>query len=179
MDWRSESRSGEAGQAATLGFDYPWLEQFLRRAGGFHFSEEQAERIVALVEDKLRDLFAVAEDTALANGRMIVMPHDLPLTKGLRATMREHEALSREIELTPALRFLAESGLTPRYDEQVKQSVPSLVGALLVLTGKIIAIVDPDNLKPEEKLALLRRTDRHQPARWEVERAARVLDLTL
>src|SRR5438477_12901653 len=112
MDWRSESRSGGAGRAATLGFDYPWLEQFLRRASGFHFSEEQAERIVGLVEDKLRDLFAVAEDTALANGRMIVMPHDLPLTKGLRATLREHEVLSREIEMTPALRFLAESGLT-------------------------------------------------------------------
>jgi len=62
MDWRGESRSGGAGQAATLGFDYPWLEQFLRRASGFHFSEEQAERIVGLVEDKLRDLFAVAEE---------------------------------------------------------------------------------------------------------------------
>jgi hypothetical protein len=168
-----------AGQAATLDYDYPWLEQFLRRASGFHFTEEQVARIVEQVERKLHDLFEVAEEAAVANGREIVMRHDLPLTKGLRATMREHDAISREIRIAPALRFLGESGLTPRYDEMVKAEVPALLGALVVLAGRIIAIIDPDNLSPAEQVELLRRENKLEPTRWEVKRAAEILDLTL
>ena len=53
---------------------------------------------VALAERKLVDLFDVAEATAAANGRGLILRHDLPLTKGLRHEIAEAERLAGELE---------------------------------------------------------------------------------
>jgi hypothetical protein len=77
-----------------------------------------------LAERKLLDLFDVADETALANGRRKIFWHDLPITKGLRGFLGEVEPLAAEVERRPVLVFLAEAGVPDPLDD------PSRTGSL-------------------------------------------------
>jgi hypothetical protein len=174
-------RGGERAPAWTpaVGSGAAWLQAFLNRASGLSFDEEQASRIAALAERKLVDLFDVAEETAIANGRARVLLHDLPLTRGLRALLGEVEPLAREVALQPLLVFLADAGVPGPLDERVRAEIPRLMAALLLLTGRVIALLEPENVSTEERLDRLLRPTPGRPTRWEVERATRVLNMTL
>jgi len=125
------------------------------------------------------DLFDVAEETAIANGRARILLHDLPITKGLRSLLGQVEAIARELELQPLMVFLADAGMPGPLDEAVRAEVPRLMASLLLLTGRILALLEPEDMSPAERLDQLLRTSPARPTRWEVERAARVLGLTL
>ena len=85
-----------------------WLQAFLERASGLEFEEAQAASVLALAERKLVDLFDVAEQTAIANGRQRILRHDLPITKGFQMVLGQAEALAADVELRPLLVFLAD-----------------------------------------------------------------------
>jgi hypothetical protein len=53
------------------------------------------------------------------------------------------------------------------------------MATLLLLSARVIALLEPENMSPEERLERLLRRSPGRPTHWEVERAARVLDLTL
>jgi hypothetical protein len=170
---------GQMGAASRLGYGAAWLQGFLERASGLTFDRAQVTDVAALAERKLVDLFDVAQEAAIANGRERVLRHDLPLTKGLRAQAGDVEALARELELQPLLGFLADAGVRGPLDELVRTEVPRLMAALLVLSGRIIALLEPSSMSHAERLERLLRPAPGRPTRWEIERAARVLDLTL
>ncbi len=169
----------DVGTGSLLGYDAAWLQAFLHRASGLAFDETQAMQIAALAERKLVDLFAVAEEAALANGRAVVLRHDLPLTRGLRAVLREVDVLARDIALAPVLAVLTAAGARGQFDELVRAEIPRLMAALLLLAGRVITILEPETMSPQERLERLLRHTPSQPTHWEIERAARVLDLTL
>jgi hypothetical protein len=156
-----------------------WLEAFLYRASGLRFDEAQTLQVAALAERKLVGLFDVAKEAALANGRVRIMRHDLPITKGLRSLLGEVEPLARDLELRPLLAFLADAGVPGPVDEPVKAEMPRLMTALLLLAGRIIGLLEPETVSTVERLDRLLRPAPNQPTRWELERAARVLDMTL
>ena len=109
----------------------------------------------------------------------IIQRHDLPLTKGLRALLHDVDALAHEIDVQPILAFLLGAGLDHQIDELVHAEVPRLTAALVLLAGRIIAILEPGSWSPQERIERLLRPPSGEPTPWEVERAARVLDLTL
>ena len=156
-----------------------WLRAFLHRGSGLVFDESQAAQVAALAERKLVDLFDVAEATALANGRTQILHHDLPLTKGLQHEIGQAAWLAGELELRPLLTFLADAGVRGPLDELVRAEVPRLMAALLLLAARIIAILEPMDMSTEERLERLLRHEPTEPTRWELERAGRILDLTL
>jgi len=165
---------------ASVGYASAWLQGFLQRgSGGLDFDDSQAAQIAALAERKLVDLFDVAETTAAANGRGLILRHDLPLTKGLRHEIAEAERLAGELGLQPLLTFLADAGVPGPLDETVRDDVPRLMAALLLLTARIIAILEPSDMSTEERLERLTRHLPTEPTRWELERAARILNLGL
>ena len=165
-----------------MGYDSAWLREFLRRGSGVGFDATQAAEIAALAERKLLDLFDVAEATAVANGRAQILRHDLPLTKGLQHELPQAQTLAAELELRPLLTFLADAGVPGPLDELVRNEVPRLMAALLLLAARIIAILEPGDMSTAEQLErlewLLRRLPM-QPTHWELDRAGRILNLTL
>ena len=168
-----------AATAPGVHYGAAWVRAFVQRGSGLELDEEQATEVVALAERKLVDMFDVAEATALANGRTRIFRHDLPLTKGLQRQLAEAETLAAELELRPLLTFLAEAGIRGPLDELVRHEVPRLMATLLLLTARIIAILEPADMSTEERLERLLRHLPTQPTRWEFERAARILHLTL
>jgi hypothetical protein len=162
-----------------VGYGAAWLQAFLTRGSGLVFDAEQATQVATLAERALVGLFEVAEETALANGRAVILRHDLPLTRGLRARVAEAEALADDLALQPLLVFLADAGVRGPLDERVHAEVPRLMAALLLLAGRVIAIIEPGDVSTTERLERLLRPTPTGPTHWEVERAARVLSLTV
>jgi hypothetical protein len=134
-----------------------WIRAFVERASGLVFDDAQAAHVASLAEQKLIDLFSVAEEVALANGRSRIFLHDLPLTKGLRALLGEVEPLARDPERRLLLVFLADARLSTPLDEKVKAEIPRLMAALLLLAGRVISLVEPA-VSPAERLERLLRS---------------------
>jgi hypothetical protein len=167
--------------APAVGYGSAWLRGFLQRGSGLVFDDTEAAQIAALAERKLVGLFDVAEATAVANGRARILRHDLPLTKGLQHEVAEAATQAEELELRPLLTFLADTGVPGALtlDELVREDIPRLMAALLLLTARIIAMLEPSDMSSEERLERLIRRLPTQPTRWELQRATRILNLTL
>jgi hypothetical protein len=153
----------------------------MHRATGLDIDCTKAEEIGRSAEKKLTDLFDVATDTAAANGRGHVLRHDLPLTKGMRRSLEDAADLTKDQELDAEtiLVFLTQSGFRVRLDEMVRADLPRLMAALIILAGRVISILEPLSMPPLERWELLTRRDADRPTEWEIDRAARVLDLTV
>lgn len=156
-------------QLTAAGHGYPWLHTLLERATQLDFDEAQIGRIEDIGERKLVDLFDVAEDAALANGRVRVLRHDLPLSKGIQLLLLEVEDLAREFELEPLLVFLADAGIRTPFEEGLRHEIPRLMAALLIMTGRVVGLLEvPDGGLP-----------RTRPSSKTIDRAEAVLDLAL
>ena len=83
------------------------FERFFRSAAGLDVDKSDLRRYSDFVNDKLYDLLLRAQAAAKANGRDVIEPHDLPITKGLQERIHEFRTLDEEIELQPNLDHLA------------------------------------------------------------------------
>lgn len=89
------------------------------------------------------------------------------------------EPLARELELEPLLVFLADAGVPSPLDEMVRVEIPRLMAALLLLAGRVLAVIKPENMSTLERLERLTRSAPGRPSRWELERAAVILNMIL
>jgi hypothetical protein len=156
-------------QMTATGYGYPWLHTLVERTTGLDCDETQLARIEDIAEQKLVDLFDVAEEVALANGRSRVLRHDLPLTKGVQLLLLEVADIAREFQLEPLLAFLADAGIRVPFDAGLRPEIPRLMAALLIMTSRVVGLVEsPDG-----------RVDGTRPSRSAVDRAGAILDLAL
>jgi hypothetical protein len=176
------SDRGDPGDVMTVSaieYGAAWFRAFLHQAGGVPFENEQAAHIARLAERKLVDLFDAAEGVAIANGRGRILRHDLPITKGLRGLLGEADALAHSLELQPLLLFLADAGVPAPLDEEVRAEVPRIMAGLLLLSARVVALLTPASMSTDERLERLLRHVPRGPTHWELERATRILDMTL
>src|SRR3954447_3120502 len=83
------------------------FEHFFRAAGGVDVDRDDIKRYLDFVNDALYDLLLIGQATAKANVRDVILPSDLPVTKGLQESVHAFERLDEEIELRPILESLA------------------------------------------------------------------------
>ena len=86
------------------------FERFFRAAGGVDVDRDDIKRYLDFVNDALYDLLLIGQATAKANVRDVILPWDLPVTKGLQESVHAFERLEEEIELRPILESLAARG---------------------------------------------------------------------
>ena len=91
----------------------PRFERFFRAAADVDVDKDDLKRYSDFVHDRLYDLLMLAEANAKANGRDVIEPWDLPITKGLQECSHEFEKLEQDIELEP---FLAHLAAQPQLD---------------------------------------------------------------
>jgi hypothetical protein len=92
------------------------FERFFRAAGGVDVDRDDIKRYLDFVNDALYDLLLIGQATAKANVRDVILPCDLPVTKGLQESVHAFERLEEEIELRPILESLAaRPPLMPRW----------------------------------------------------------------
>jgi hypothetical protein len=99
------------------------------------------------INQKVYDLLLRAEATAKANGRGIIEPFDLPITKGLQGSIHEFQEIDEQIELHPILdQLTARPPLDLAYDQDTESQLPEIVGGLSVALARTFKIID-GNLK--------------------------------
>lgn len=125
------------------------LEKMFRRAGDLALDKSDLERLEDFLRRKVQDLVLRGEANAKANGRDVVEPWDLPVTKGLQETIHRFRQIDAELQLTDYL-----SGLTalPPTDlaigDNTEARLPELAGGLCLALAETFRITDPDLRNP-------------------------------
>ena len=122
----------------------PTFQRFFRASAGFRVDKDDLKRCTDFLNRKLYDMLVTAQATAQANLRDIVVPGDLPITKGLQQCMHEFQKLDADIGL---LSLLAEMEVVPPTDlalsEDAITRLPPLAGGLTLALARTIRILDP------------------------------------
>ena len=141
------------------------FERFFRRAAELDVDKDDLKRYSDFVNRKLYDLLLIGQATAAANGRDIVAPHDLPVTKGLQECIHAFRRMDEELELEPILTQLS---VYPPLDrtpsDETEARLPLILGGLSFALARVLKIIDPDLKNPGSE-------------HWE--RAFRTFDLVL
>ncbi|MEU8223656.1 DUF1931 family protein [Kribbella sp. NPDC048915] len=126
------------------------FERFFRAAAGLDVDKDDLKRYSDFISDKLHDLLVIGEGTAKANGRDIVQPRDLPITKGLQESIHAFREIDEEIELQPILAQLAKyAPFDVTVSEETESRLPEVVGGLSVALARTFKIIDPEVKNPQ------------------------------
>lgn len=141
------------------------FERFFRVAAGLDVDKNDLGRYNDFVNHKTYDLLVRGRAVAKENGRDIIQPSDLPITKGLQESIHQFRKLDEAIELRSILQAIAElPPLDVTYSYDTEERLPGIVGGLSVALARTFTIIDPTLKNPQT---------RH----WE--RAFRIFDLLL
>jgi len=126
------------------------FERFFRVAASLDVDKNDLKRYNEFLDTKIYDLFLIGQATANANGRDIVEPSDLPITKGLQESIHEFRRLDEEIELGPLLEVLAIlPPLEAVISETTRSKLPDIAGGLSVALARTFKILEPGLKNPQ------------------------------
>ncbi len=126
------------------------FERLFRLAASLDVDKDDLKRLSDFVRDKLHDLLIMAERTAKANGRDIILDIDVPVTKGLQELIREFETTEVAPKLEPILDQLVHiSKLDLGFSEELQGLIPKLAGALTMAVAKTMKAIDPELKNPQ------------------------------
>lgn len=134
--------------ASTTGI--PRFQRLFRSAAGLDVDKTDLRRFEEFVNRKIHDLLLRGVANAKANGRDVIEPWDLPITKGLQECMHGFRALDEEIELQPLLDEMARRPpLELDYTDELEARLPDIAGGLGVALARSFKIIHPDLKNPQ------------------------------
>ncbi|GAA3455834.1 DUF1931 family protein [Dactylosporangium matsuzakiense] len=126
------------------------FEHFFRAAASLDVDKSDVKRYDDFVDEKVYDLLLIAQARAKADGRDIVAPHDIPVTKGLQERIHEFRRLDEDIELRPILETItARPPLDLALGDETERRLPDIVGGLSVALARTFKVMDPRLKNPQ------------------------------
>ena len=126
------------------------LERLFRVAATLDVDKNDLQRYTDFVNQKIHDLLLRGEAAAKANGRDIIQPHDLPITKGLQECIHEFRRISQDIDLQPLLeRLAARPPLDMGVSDETDAELPRIFGGVSVALARTFKIIEPDLKNPQ------------------------------
>jgi hypothetical protein len=130
----------------------PKLERLFRLAAQLDVDKSDLQRYADFVNQKINDLLLRGGAAAKANGRDIIQPYDLPITKGLQECVHEFKRINAEIDLQSVLDYLAaRPPLDLAYSDETEAELPRIFGGVSVGLAKTFKIIEPDLKNPQTK----------------------------
>jgi len=128
------------------------FERFFRLAADLDVDKDDLKRYSDFTNRKLCDLLLIGQATAAANGRDIVEPHDLPITKGLQESIHAFRRMDEEIELAPILeRLSAHPPLDRTLHEETQARLPEIMGGLSLALARTFTVIDANVKNPQTR----------------------------
>jgi hypothetical protein len=125
------------------------LEEFFRRAASLDIDKSDVRRLDEFIDRKIQDLLIAAQSRAKANGRDIVQPWDMPVTKGLQQTIHRFRELDAELSLRQYFeRSLMLPPLDFAYADETEERMPDLAGGLCLALAQSFKILNPEIKNP-------------------------------
>ncbi|MGA1874167.1 MAG: DUF1931 family protein [bacterium] len=135
---------------ALIGVDK--FEQLFRQAADLDIDKSDLRRLNDFIQQKVYDLLLISQAVARANGRDIIEPWDIPITRGLQESMNEFRFFEANLEIRPILEQLTPMPmLNCDYSEETRGKLPEIVGALTVSLAKTFKVLDPDLKNPRSE----------------------------
>jgi hypothetical protein len=126
------------------------FERLFRATAGLDVDKEDLKRYSDFVNHKVYDLLVRGEAVAKANGRNLIEPIDLPITKGLQEDIHAFNEIDQQIELAPILDHLtARPPLDLVNSDETEAQLPAIVGGLSVALARAFKIIDPELKNPQ------------------------------
>ncbi len=126
------------------------FERFFRQAAGLDVDKADIERSRRFVERKLHDLLLVAQASAKANGRDIIEPADLPVTKGLQERVHDYRRLEERADLQPAMQEAARRHPAELVcSEETEARLADVAGGINVALARSFTVLDPGLKNPQ------------------------------
>jgi Domain of unknown function (DUF1931) len=128
------------------------FERFFRVAAGIDVDKSDLKRYNDFVNHKLYDLCLLGRVAAKENDRDVILPYDLPITKGLQESIREFDKMDEEIELVAVLDGMAAlPPLDAALADTTESWLPRVAGGLSLALGRSFTIVDPKLRNPSSR----------------------------
>jgi hypothetical protein len=127
----------------------PVFERFFRSVASIDIDKNDVRRFRDFIDEKIDDIAIAGRNTAKANGRDVIEPQDLPITKGVQERMREFDKLEEADEIRELLRQVVRqppSDVT--FAEDTDQLLPELFGGLSVALARSFGVLDPTMSNP-------------------------------
>jgi hypothetical protein len=131
-------------------FSVTRFERFFHEAAGLRMDKNDLKRFEEFLDRKVQDLFVAAGATAKANGRDVIEPTDLPITKGLQECVREFRKLDEELDVAPMLAqvIALPPAALPAIGDEARDRLPGIAGGLGVALARAFPIVAPSVKNP-------------------------------
>jgi hypothetical protein len=125
------------------------FQRMFRTAAGVDIDKQDIRRYRAFVDEMIDDLAITGRNSAKWNGRDVIAPPDLPITKGLHERMREFDELDVAAEVRALLRQdLRRPPGDVTFSEETEELLPEVFGGLSVLLARSFTLIDPDLTNP-------------------------------
>jgi hypothetical protein len=125
------------------------FEHFFRVVAGLHVDKQDLKRFSEFVNQKIYDLLLRGQATAKANGRDVIEPHDLPITKGLQESIQAFGALDEDMELRVILDHItARPQLHLAIGAETESKLADMAGGLSVALAHTFKLIDPTVKNP-------------------------------
>jgi hypothetical protein len=127
----------------------PQVQQFFRAAGGVDVDKDDVKRYRELVDEKVDDIAVAGRDAAKWNGRDVIAPQDLPITKGLQERIREFARMDEAAELRTWLRgSLRRPPDDVTFGEETEDVLVEVFGGISVALARSFRLLDEQVKNP-------------------------------
>ncbi|WP_431219234.1 DUF1931 family protein [Leifsonia xyli] len=128
------------------------FERFFRAAASIDVDKDDLRRFDDFVNDKLYDLLLRGVANAEANGRDVMEPQDLPITKGLQECINAFESIDEEVSMDRILEQLTRRPpLDLAYSVETEERLPRIAGGLGVALARTFRILDEKVKNPQTR----------------------------
>src|ERR1700760_2306180 len=122
----------------------PLFERFFHSAAGIKVEKNDLRRFRDFVDEQIDSIAIAGRDAAKWNGRDVIVPQDLPITKGLQERMREFDKLDEAEEVRELLRqVVRRPPADVTFSEDTERMLPELFGGLSIALARTFRLIDP------------------------------------
>jgi hypothetical protein len=127
----------------------PVFERFFRVIASIQIDRSDVRRFRNFVDQQIDDIAISGRNSARWNGRDVIAPQDLPITRGLQERMREFDKLEEAEEIRELLRQdVRRPPAEVTFAEETEQLLPEVFGGLSVALARSFRVIDPTLANP-------------------------------
>jgi hypothetical protein len=120
------------------------FERFFRSVASIKIDKNDVRRYREFVDEQIDDIAIAGRDAAKWNGRDVIVPQDLPITKGVQERMREFDKIEEAEEIRDLLRqVLRRPPADVTFADETEQVLPELFGGLSIALARSFRVIDP------------------------------------
>jgi hypothetical protein len=128
------------------------FERFFRVAGELDVDKSDLNRCDGFISERIVDLLIIGAARARADGRDVIEPTDLPITKGLQETIHRFQQLDQDFGMEVSLeRIAAVPQLGSEVGEETRGRLPDVAGGLAMALAQAFRILDPEVRNPSSR----------------------------